>query len=45
MKDGKLKALGTATELIEKTGAKNFEDAFVSLCTENSNTIGGKNEN
>lgn len=45
MKDGKLKALGTAQELIKKTSAKNFEDAFVSLCTENSNTIGGKNEN
>ena len=44
MKDGKLKALGTAQELIKKTGAKNFEDAFVSLCTDT--TIGGThNEN
>ena len=34
MQDGKLKAVGTAAELIEKTGAKNFEDAFVALASE-----------
>lgn len=28
---GKLVALGTAQEMIERTGAKNFEDAFISL--------------
>lgn len=28
---GKLTALGTAEELIEKSGAKNFEDAFITL--------------
>ncbi len=31
MQNGRLKAVGTAQELIEKTGAKNFEDAFVAL--------------
>ena len=31
MAHGQLKALGTARELIEQTGAKNFEDAFVAL--------------
>jgi hypothetical protein len=41
---GKLKALGTAAELIEKTSAKNFEDAFVSLCTDTT-TGGNHNEN
>ena len=35
MANGKLKALGTASELLEKAEAKNFEDAFVKLCTEN----------
>ena len=44
MAQGKLKALGTAAELIEKTGAKNFEDAFVSLCTDTT-TGGNHNEN
>lgn len=34
MQNGKLKAVGTAAELIEKTGAKNFEDAFVALASE-----------
>ncbi len=34
MQNGKLKAVGTASELIEKTGAKNFEDAFVALVSE-----------
>ena len=34
MAKGKLKAVGTAAELIEKTGAKNFEDAFLLLCGE-----------
>ncbi len=31
MKDGKLLAVGTAEELIEKAGTNNFEDAFVSI--------------
>lgn len=31
MQNGRLKAVGTAAELIGKTGAKNFEDAFVAL--------------
>ncbi len=31
---GKLAAVGTANELIEKTDAKNFEDAFVKIATE-----------
>lgn len=31
MAHGQLKALGTAGELIERTGAKNFEDAFIAL--------------
>lgn len=31
MKDGKLLALGTATELKQRAGAKNFEDAFVAI--------------
>lgn len=31
MAGGRLRALGTAKELIERTGAKNFEDAFVEL--------------
>lgn len=34
MEKGKLRAIGTAPELIEKTGAKNFEDAFITLATE-----------
>ncbi len=34
MQNGRLKAVGTAQELIEKTGAKNFEDAFVALASE-----------
>ncbi len=36
MAKGKLRALGTADELIEKTGAKNFEEAFVALASEGS---------
>lgn len=34
MEKGKLRAIGTAPELIAKTGAKNFEDAFIALATE-----------
>lgn len=34
MAKGKLKAIGTASELISKTGAKTFEDAFIALATE-----------
>lgn len=34
MSRGRLKATGTATELIAATGAKNFEDAFIALVTE-----------
>jgi ABC-2 type transport system ATP-binding protein len=34
MAKGKLKAVGTVAQLIEKTGAGNFEDAFVSLAAE-----------
>lgn len=37
MAHGKLKALGTAAALIERTGAKNFEDAFVALAAEGGN--------
>lgn len=33
MARGELKALGTAAELIARTGAKTFEDAFVALAT------------
>lgn len=31
LSSGKLTALGTASELIEQSGAKNFEDAFITL--------------
>ena len=34
MSKGELKAVGTADELISKTGAQTFEDAFVMLATE-----------
>ena len=34
MKNGQLLAVGTAEELMEKTGAKDFESAFVSLVKE-----------
>lgn len=34
MSRGRLKATGTAAELIAATGAKNFEDAFIALATE-----------
>lgn len=34
MSKGELKAVGTARELIEKTGAKTFEDAFVAIATD-----------
>jgi len=34
MAKGELKAVGTAQELISKTGTKTFEDAFISLATE-----------
>ena len=30
---GNIVQIGTAKELIEKTGAKNFEDAFVKIAT------------
>lgn len=33
MEKGRLKAVGTAQELVAKTGAANFEDAFVKLAT------------
>ena len=33
MADGRLKAIGTSAELIERTNAKNFEDAFVILAS------------
>ncbi len=36
MKSGRLLAVGTAEELIQKTGAKNFEAAFVSVVKEAS---------
>lgn len=34
MANGALLATGTAQSLIERTGAKNFEDAFISIATE-----------
>ena len=34
MARGKLTAIGTVQELMTKTGAKNFEDAFIALATE-----------
>lgn len=34
MEKGKLKAVGTVPELLEKTGAKKFEDAFIALAAE-----------
>ena len=34
MKDGKLLALGTVSELIEKTGTDRFENAFISIVKE-----------
>ncbi len=34
MSAGKLRALGTAAELVSRTGAKSFEDAFVALAGE-----------
>lgn len=34
MSKGRLKAVGTAAELITQTGAKSFEDAFVALAAE-----------
>jgi ABC-2 type transport system ATP-binding protein len=34
MKDGRLLAVGTAEELIEKSGAKDFEAAFVAIVRE-----------
>lgn len=33
MASGKLTAIGTVAELMEQTGAKNFEDAFIALAT------------
>lgn len=34
MSQGKLCCIGTTEEMIEKTGSKNFEEAFVSLATD-----------
>ena len=34
MSKGKLVAVGTVAELVQQTGAKNFEDAFIALATE-----------
>lgn len=34
MSSGALKAVGSPSELIDATGAKNFEDAFISLATD-----------
>jgi len=34
MKDGRLLITGTARELVERTGAENFEDAFISIIKE-----------
>jgi ABC-2 type transport system ATP-binding protein len=34
MKQGKLIAMGTARALMERTGADNFEDAFISIVKE-----------
>lgn len=34
MAKGQLKAIGTASEMIAKTGAKSFEDAFIALATD-----------
>lgn len=34
MTKGKLVAIGTVAELVQQTGAKNFEDAFIALATE-----------
>lgn len=39
MEKGKLRAVGTAAELISKTGAKSFEDAFIALATESEGKI------
>ncbi len=39
MSTGVLKAVGTAEELIAKTGAKTFEDAFVALATESEGQL------
>jgi ABC-2 type transport system ATP-binding protein len=39
MANGELKALGTAQELIEKTGAGNFEDAFIALAAGQEESI------
>ncbi len=34
MSNGELRAVGTADELIKRTGTLNMEDAFVALATE-----------
>lgn len=39
MSEGELRACGTAEELISRTGAKTFEDAFVVLATETEVTV------
>ena len=33
MASGKLRAVGTAEELIARSGAKNFEEAFIAVAT------------
>ena len=38
MANGRLVDIGTAEALIAKTGAKNFEDAFVAIATEENNS-------
>jgi len=38
MAKGKIKAIGTAVELMKKTNTKNFEDAFISLVSESGVT-------
>lgn len=38
MADGRIKAIGTVAELMEKTGAARFEDAFIGLATEGEGT-------
>lgn len=39
MADGKLKAVGTSDELMNLTGANNFEDAFIALCGQGGEKI------
>lgn len=39
MKDGEVKAIGTAMELVETTGTASFEDAFIQIATTGGQTI------